>query len=347
MSETGKEPAAIRNLIGWSAGWELDEVVLEPAIPVLASPSWRGVDGAPWRAVRQPDGASLFIKVMDADAVLYIDIPCAFEAAGRASDLGIGPKVLAADAEAGILVMEDLNAGWRVGGLERMREPGIVDAIIAARQAFQQGAPLPRRATVFDEIERFYAAAQEANARLPSDTAWMTDEIRFAAEALKGLEVKEAPIHGDGNVSNIMISDAGEVRLVDWDRATTADPLEDLGSFLVEAFAQEPEARDAFSRAFGSFDEGSVQPRARLWRRRRPAMGVDRCASRGKITPQHHGILQVRELAFPSLPHGRARAALRGAAAEDVMTMRPLHLICVTCGLVSSTPVRHVAVDSA
>ena len=264
MSEPGNEPAAIRNLIASSAGWALDELVLEPAIPVLASPSWRGVDGAPWRAVRKPDGASLFIKVMDADAALYIDIPCAFEAAGRASDLGIGPKIFAADAEAGILVMEDLNAGWHVGGLERMLEPGIVDAIIAARQAFQQGAPLPRRATVFDEIERFYAAAQEVNARLPSDTAWMTDEIRFAAEAVKGLEVKAVPIHGDGNVSNVIISDAGEVRLVDWDRATTADPLEDLGSFLVEAFAQEPEARDAFSRAFGSFDEGRFS-RARVY----------------------------------------------------------------------------------
>jgi len=36
-----------------------------------------------------------------------------------------------------------------------------------------------------------------------------------------------------------MISDTGEVRLIDWDRATSADPLEDIGSFLVEAFEQE------------------------------------------------------------------------------------------------------------
>ncbi len=201
---------------------------------------------------------------MDTDAALYIDIPCAFEAARRASDLGIGPRIFAADVDAGILVMEDLNAGWRVGGLERMLEPGVVDAIITARQAFQQGAPLPRRVTVFDEIERFYAAVQAANAQIPSDTAWMVDEIRFAAEAFTGLAIKAVPIHADGNVSNIMISDAGEVRLVDWDRATTADPLEDLGSFLVEAFGQEPEARDAYSRAFGSFDEGAFS-RARVY----------------------------------------------------------------------------------
>jgi len=254
----------IWKLIGALPEWQSAEVVLEPAIPVLASPSWRGVDGTPWRAVRKSDGASLFVKAMDADAALYIDIPCAFEAARRASDMGIGPKVLAADPSTGILVMEDLRAGWRVCGLEHMLDPAIVDAIIATRQTFHKGAPLPRRASVFDEIERFYKAVQEADAQRPPDTAWMIDEIQFAAEAFKGIDIKAVPVHGDGNVSNIMISDAGEVRLVDWDRATTTDPLEDIGSFLVEAFAQEPEARDAFSRAFGSFDEGAFS-RARIY----------------------------------------------------------------------------------
>ena len=73
----------------------------------------------------------------------------------------------------------------------------------------------------------------------------MMSELRYAAAALSGIEVKAVPIHGDGNVSNLLISDAGEVRLIDWDRATTADPLEDLGSLLVEAFDREPEARGA------------------------------------------------------------------------------------------------------
>lgn len=201
---------------------------------------------------------------MDVDAKLYIDVACAFEAARRASDLGIGPKVLAADPDAGLLVMEDLNRGWRVGTLERMLEPRIVDAVIAARRLFQAGAPLPRRMGVFDEIEHFYEAAKAAKAQLPSDAEWLVKELRFAADAFGKLDIKPVPIHGDGNVSNILISDTGEVRLIDWDRATTADPLEDLGSFLVEAFAQEPEAREAFSRNAGGFDERAFS-RARIY----------------------------------------------------------------------------------
>lgn len=231
---------------------------------ILASPSWRGVDGSPWRAVRKSGGESLFIKLMDRDAEFYVDVPCAFEAAKRASDLGVGPRVVLADTDAGLLVMEDLNQGWRVGTLERMLEPAIVDAVIAARRLFQTGKPLPRRDGVFAEIERFYAAAVAAKAQLPTDVEWLVEELRFAAGAVQRIAVTPVPIHGDGNVSNIMISDTGEVRLVDWDRATTADPLEDIGSFMVEAFAGEPEARDAFIRSTGAFDEAAFN-RARLY----------------------------------------------------------------------------------
>jgi hypothetical protein len=264
MTQSAAQVAALRDRVGSLSGWGAGDVVIEPAIPILASPSWRGVDGTPWRAVEKSTGASIFIKVMDRDAALYVDIPCAFEAAQRASDLGIGPKVIQADVEAGILIMEDLNHGWRVGTLECMLEPAIVDAVIAARRLFQTGRPLSRRKSVFDEIEHFYAAVVSAKAQLPVDAEWLVGELRFAAAAFEGLEITPVPIHGDGNVSNILISDAGDVRLIDWDRATTADPLEDLGSFLVEAFAQEPEARDTFIRNMDALDEAAFN-RARIY----------------------------------------------------------------------------------
>ena len=229
-------------------GWDDPRLQAEPAISVLASPSWRGVDGAPWRVRDTENGGSLFVKIMDADAAFYIDVPTAFLAARRASDIGVGPRVLAADAASGVLVMEDLNQGWRVGGLERLLDPAIVDAALAARAAFANTGRLPKTAGVFDEIERFYADAKAVGAQLPSDIEFLVEEVRFAAAALDGAEIEKAPIHGDGNVSNLLISDAGEVRLIDFDRATMADPLEDIGSFLAEAFEQEPEARAVFNR---------------------------------------------------------------------------------------------------
>jgi hypothetical protein len=264
MSQFELQATKIRDCAVTLPGWGSGDIAVEPAIPVLASPSWRGVDGFPWRVVNESNGDSIFVKLMDPDAKLYIDLSCAFEAAQRASDLGIGPKVIVADTQTGLLMMQDLNQGWRVGTLERMLDPMIVDAVIVARRRFQTGEPLSKRKSVFDEIEQFYASVVLAEAQIPADAEWLVDELRFAAAAFQGLHIVPVPIHGDGNVSNILISDAGEVRLIDWDRATMADPLEDLGSFLVEAFAQESEARDAFIRATGRFDEAAFN-RARIY----------------------------------------------------------------------------------
>jgi hypothetical protein len=245
-------------------GWEQRALVAEPAIPILASPSWRGVDGTPWRVKDGKSGDSLLVKVMDPDAAFYIDLPTTFLAARRASDLGVGPRVLAADETSAALVMEDLDAGWRVGTLERLLDPKIVDAVFAARRKFHASGPLPNAAGVFDEIERFYTDAKSVKAQLPTDIDWLVGELRFARSALDNARIEKAPIHADGNVSNIMISDSGEVKLIDWDRATTADPLEDVGSFMVEAFEQEPEAREAFNRNYPGLGETAFN-RARIY----------------------------------------------------------------------------------
>jgi hypothetical protein len=255
MSNLEAETELVRKSIAELPGWAGRDLKIEPAIAVLASPSWRGVDGSPWRATDRKTGDSLFVKTMWADAKLYIDITCAFTAAQRAAELGIGPRVFAADPDTGILIQEDLNAGWRAGTLERALEPKTVDSILAARRRFQEAPALARTNGVFTEIDRFYRAAKQARAQMPSDADWLVGELQFAAEILRKIPVQPVPIHGDGNMSNVMISDRGEIRLIDWDRATTADPLEDLGSFFVEAFEQEPEARDAFVRYYGSFNE--------------------------------------------------------------------------------------------
>ncbi|BBE72342.1 phosphotransferase family protein [Oharaeibacter diazotrophicus] len=253
----------VRAAVAAVPGWGGVAVTAEPAIPILASPSWRGVDGWPWRVV-DGDGRSLFVKVMDEDAAFYIDVATAFAAAGHASDLGVGPKVHLADVAAGVLVMEDLGAGWRVGTLDRLLDPAIVDAVVAARAKFQAAPALPRSVSVFEEIERFHDDARACGAELPADTGWLVSEMAVAAAAVAPVAAAPVPIHGDANVSNLMISDAGEVRLIDFDRATMADPLEDLGGFLTEAFDQDPERRDAFARATGGFEERAFN-RARIY----------------------------------------------------------------------------------
>lgn len=238
------------------AGWEDRPVAIEPAIPVLASPSWRGVDGAPLVARDRETEKTVFIKHIHADTAFYIDVPAAFDAAIKAGEAGVGPKVLAADAEAGILVSEDLSAaGWRVAGLEKCYDPAFIEKAVEKRLAFSAVAPLKRSVNVFEEIERFYAIVTADGVTVPSDTEWLVDMVRFAGSAMGAASFAAVPIHGDGNFSNILWNAGGDVRLVDFDRAGNGDPLEDAGSFFLEAFAFEPEARDAFFRLYPGADE--------------------------------------------------------------------------------------------
>ncbi|MAY61740.1 MAG: hypothetical protein CML29_05975 [Rhizobiales bacterium] len=245
--------AAVRKV----KGWEDRPVVIEPAIPVLASPSWRGVDGEPSVARDTETEATIFIKKIHEDTGVYVDVPASFDAAIKAGEIGVGPKVLYSDAEAGLLIMEDLSAaaGWRVAGLEKCYEPDFIEAVVAARKRFADVTALTRKADVFADIETFWAVVNEKAVTVPSETAWMVDMARFAAEAMTGGAAASVPIHGDGNCSNIMWNKDGEVRLVDFDRAGNGDPLEDAGSFFVEAFAFEPEAREAYFRLFPDASE--------------------------------------------------------------------------------------------
>lgn len=253
MATTATPESVLRQV----AGWEDRPVVIEPAIPVLASPSWRGVDGAPLLARDTETEATVFIKHIHADTAFYIDVPAAFDAAIKAGEAGVGPKVLAVDTEAGIMVSEDLSlaAGWRVCGLEKGYDPAFIEKVVEKRLAFAAVAPLKRKADVFADIETFFAITRKQDVTVPADTEWLVDLARFAAASITTTGTAAVPIHGDGNFSNILWNANGEIRLVDFDRAGNGDPLEDAGSFLVEAFAFEAEAREAFFRLYPGADE--------------------------------------------------------------------------------------------
>jgi hypothetical protein len=255
MEHTETPAAQVERLMRELPDWSDRPLVIEPAIPVLASPSWRGVDGEPLQVRDREINASVFVKHIYPDTAFYIDIPASFDAASKAGAIGVGPKVLKSAPEAGILIMEDLSRDWRVAGLEAPFTPGFVEKVLEKRKAFSAVAPLQREADVFSDLDRFFSMAREDGATVPADTEWMVDALRLAAEPMRKAPRRHVPIHGDGNISNIMVDKTGEVKLVDFDRAGNGDPLEDIGSFLVEAFAFEPEAREAFSRFMGNSDE--------------------------------------------------------------------------------------------
>lgn len=238
-----------------AAGPEWKDAAAEPAIPVLASPSWRGVDADLWRLTRA-DGVSIIVKVMDADTGRFSDVATSFAAACQAAEGGIGPKVLAADVAARTLVMEDLSAdrGWSAGTLDKVLDREVRLKVLETRKAFHRTKPLGRRLDLFAEIERLLGDCRSAKAPLPEDVDWLATSVKEAGDAIRASGIDHAPAHGDGNVSNLMFSDRGEIRLLDWDMAADMDPLLDAGAFLVEAHDSESDAAACFEAFNGRFD---------------------------------------------------------------------------------------------
>lgn len=229
-------------------GWADRPVEITPAIPVLASPSWRGVDGAPLIARDTETGARLFIKRLHPDTAFYITPEHAFAAAQAAGAAGIGPRVLLAEAEAGVLVCEHLGEGWRVAGLEQAADPDFVDRVLATRARLATAGPLPARPETFAELLRLEALLRAAGAPTPPDLPWLSDLLMTAAEQARTPALPAVPIHGDGTLSNVMVHSDGRIRLVDFDSAGTADPCAEIGTALVEICTFEAEMQVVYAR---------------------------------------------------------------------------------------------------
>ena len=170
-------------------GWATAEIELRPGVVPMASPMNQGVDAAAFRVTDRATGKSVWVKIPDADAALFADPATVVAAASAASAAGIGPAVLAADAATGAMVMADLSTTHRVATLNRLAEPAVRDAVLAARKAFHAGPTLPRTEGVFEAIEALLVTAGKAGTNLPPDHAWLIDNVRAAAAAIRAAGV--------------------------------------------------------------------------------------------------------------------------------------------------------------
>jgi len=282
----------------------------------MASPSWWGADSQRW-SVRSgvPDpvvGAAAFVKVMEPHARAHVDIGAAFGAAREAGAAGIGPRVLAADVERGVLVLADLTETFGTATVDRFDDPAAAERLVALRRAVHSLPAFGRRASVFDDIRAAHALAVGAAADLPVDLGWMLRLLEPAQRRIEATGYDPLPCHGDGNVSNVLVERAGTgLRLVDWDRAAVMDPLQDLGVLLHEIRPFDTSAREVFEMYWGHWD-GALFDRCRVY-------GIADCLRwgllgryAGAVAPGTHEYTKYADWQFL-----RARAGLRDPHFDD------------------------------
>jgi len=241
--------------------------VTADAAPTMASPSWWGADSECFD-VRTGDAghspATAFVKKMIGHAGAYVDVAQAFAAATEAGRRGVGPRVHASDAAAGILVLENLVDTASTSTLDVFDDDARLEELIAVRARVHDFSSITHRATVFDDVRTLTDLATANGVTLPADFEWMTRMLAMAERRIVATGFDVVPCHGDGNVSNVLLVDDGRMLLLDWDVAAVMDPLQDLGVLLAEVRPFDSTARQAFEIAWGRFDQ-SLFDRARVY----------------------------------------------------------------------------------
>jgi thiamine kinase-like enzyme len=246
----------------------MTQMIMQPAPPTMASPSWWGADSERQRLV-PPSGSTakaLFLKTMLPHSRAYVDIRTSFTAAVAAGQADIGPYVVDADIEAGTLRMEDLSPTSKTATLNDFQDPSNLQKLVELRRKVGLLAvESPRSATVFDDLQALQETAAIQRVRLPDDFPWMLRILDSADTAIAATGYDLRFCHGDGNISNVLIDRTdGALRLVDWDCAAKMDPIQDLGVMLAELAPFDLDAREIFEMYWGSWDRGLFE-RSRIY----------------------------------------------------------------------------------
>jgi thiamine kinase-like enzyme len=230
----------------------------------VASPSYHGVESTTFEVALDGKKAGAFLKVSVAELAGLIDHRLAFAAAERFSALGFSPRPLGVSAEHGAILFERLDEGWRAARIDDLVSPARASRLVEIQKAVANGAPFERPWSVFGGIETLWNMVTATGTALPGDAEWLRASMQPMSEAIATAGVDLKPAHGDPHTSNVMISEEGELRLVDCDMAADLDPYYQLGVQMNELYQFESEMKPLLEMHDGRFTQAAFN-RCRLY----------------------------------------------------------------------------------
>jgi len=233
--------------------WQTREVRYEPAAPAVVSPIHRAVESACFNVTVGDE--AIFLKVRYPDMTRFFDDQAIVACCRLAAEAEVAPAVRYADPGRGLVALERLDDDWTWGKVDHFADPAVLESVVTAKKAIHEGPAFPREVSVFETIERYWRIIAEEKVPVPADVPDLVGHVRRMGAAIAAAGVDHRPCHGDGVASNVMIGPAGAVLLVDFDMAANADPYQDLGSLMVEAFQFPDDMRQVLEIYDGAFVE--------------------------------------------------------------------------------------------
>lgn len=228
--------------------------ILRRAGLASSHPVVRAVEGHSHRVFEVDTGAQhVAVKIAAGPGGFSRAATLAAQEAGR---LGIGPEPLFVSDDGSIRVETWVERSTPLSHVAA-RLPSALAACAAIRSFHDGCRPIPAHLDAPRAIEDLIARPSDAGdwrSRLPApgrvNWAWRT--LQFAGPAV--------PSHGDLAAGNVLVSDRGEIRLIDWEYAAMAPRAWDIGYLAVEAGLDPREDAAALAMAYGSpLDAGLVR----------------------------------------------------------------------------------------
>ncbi len=177
-----------------------------------------------------------FAKVVGPNTEVFINRQVAHEAAVLSGSCGVGPVIAQYVAEDDFEVYDFLT-GFRNFTVTDMLDPRTSARVMQAYAKIHAGAPLSATKTGFEQIREHADQAREAGADAPHDLQDLLALMARAEAALVGSDMALVPCFNDCYVTNYMVNDDHDLRIVDWEYGANNDPYWDLASYFFESFA--------------------------------------------------------------------------------------------------------------
>lgn len=218
---------------------------------VRYSPMVGGLQNSNWRVDVAGDQRAYFLKIPGDGTNDFIDRNNSHEAARRAGDLGISPRIVWFDAASGVEIIEFLD-GYRACTNGDMKNWEITESVLALQTAFHQIEPLPVTKTIFDLIDEHVEQVQLLSIALPEVTSTLFTEYAAAKSAFLASGLDIVPCHNDPMPGNFLISPGKPMKLVDFEFSSNNERAYDLAVTFTEYFYDEPTILRCIEAKYGS-----------------------------------------------------------------------------------------------
>ncbi len=208
----------VRRLPGWAG-----------AASVRVTPLEGGITNENHRV--EVDGEAFVVRLGGRQAeLLGIDRHREAAATSAAARLGVGPEVVWARPEEGVLVTRFVSG--RVLTPADLHDPAILARVVHALAQVHGGPPIAGRFSPFRTVEAYREVATRHGVALPpAFDDWLALGHRIEAVLPPGESV---PCHNDLLAANL-IDEGNRIRILDWEYAAMGDPFFDLGNLASNA----------------------------------------------------------------------------------------------------------------